>query len=104
MPHFDEFSARIIREPVFQTNHTTVCHNFACGFTGTFVQDTWGVASFLQVHTKINHIDENLCVHLWLGRTPHDAEAHQWLPVLGDKSWRSEEHTSELQSRPHLVC
>src|SRR5271157_5747085 len=24
--------------------------------------------------------------------------------VLRSTSWRSEEHTSELQSRPHLVC
>src|SRR5690554_7659711 len=24
--------------------------------------------------------------------------------VLGCEGWRSEEHTSELQSRPHLVC
>src|SRR3989442_10443446 len=23
---------------------------------------------------------------------------------LASKTWRSEEHTSELQSRPHLVC
>ena len=26
------------------------------------------------------------------------------LPVTGYIRWRSEEHTSELQSRPHLVC
>src|SRR5690554_7421324 len=24
--------------------------------------------------------------------------------IMKDKVWRSEEHTSELQSRPHLVC
>src|SRR3989442_2220700 len=24
--------------------------------------------------------------------------------VAGAEAWRSEEHTSELQSRPHLVC
>src|SRR5436305_9856676 len=26
------------------------------------------------------------------------------LPTNAGLSWRSEEHTSELQSRPHLVC
>src|SRR3989442_10489665 len=25
-------------------------------------------------------------------------------PAIACTSWRSEEHTSELQSRPHLVC
>src|SRR3989442_7243059 len=24
--------------------------------------------------------------------------------IFADETWRSEEHTSELQSRPHLVC
>src|SRR5215813_3447999 len=28
--------------------------------------------------------------------------AHRGAPLIHD--WRSEEHTSELQSRPHLVC
>src|SRR3989442_8727512 len=27
-----------------------------------------------------------------------------WLPVSSEEAGRSEEHTSELQSRPHLVC
>src|SRR3989442_12252457 len=27
-----------------------------------------------------------------------------WMPSGGGKPLRSEEHTSELQSRPHLVC
>src|SRR3989442_4022633 len=26
------------------------------------------------------------------------------MPSFASSSWRSEEHTSELQSRPHLVC
>src|SRR5690554_7159284 len=30
--------------------------------------------------------------------------SHHWLPVQIPRNPRSEEHTSELQSRPHLVC
>src|SRR3989442_9515116 len=30
-----------------------------------------------------------------------NADYLDWIPV---QNWRSEEHTSELQSRPHLVC
>src|SRR5690554_7615086 len=33
-----------------------------------------------------------------------DTELHQLLAPLNDLDSRSEEHTSELQSRPHLVC
>src|SRR3989442_7638937 len=36
-------------------------------------------------------------LHRGLGSTSHDRETHQ-------SHERSEEHTSELQSRPHLVC
>src|SRR5690554_8016054 len=34
------------------------------------------------------------------------AAAHRWCPPRSDPplACRSEEHTSELQSRPHLVC
>src|SRR5690554_7434685 len=36
---------------------------------------------------------------------PDDAElSDDWLTFLGWFGSRSEEHTSELQSRPHLVC
>src|SRR2546422_5647889 len=31
-------------------------------------------------------------------------DRHAWDLVIGDYSMRSEEHTSELQSRLHLVC
>src|SRR5690554_7157568 len=42
-------------------------------------------------------------------RTPHNAQLYFWQAVedvSGDEDigLRSEEHTSELQSRPHLVC
>src|SRR3712207_7252093 len=30
--------------------------------------------------------------------------ARRWLPLICRASWRSEEHTSELQSRQYLVC
>src|SRR5690554_6956858 len=36
--------------------------------------------------------------HLW-----HRCKLRKFLFVFG-YIWRSEEHTSELQSRPHLVC
>src|SRR5690554_7301493 len=38
--------------------------------------------------------------------TQHGAELHDWLSAAARRLgvWRSEEHTSELQSRPHLVC
>src|SRR5438445_7217586 len=29
---------------------------------------------------------------------------HETSPVVGQEEWRSEEHTSELQSRQYLVC
>src|SRR5690554_7281504 len=32
----------------------------------------------------------------------YDSEA--LFPAINENKWRSEEHTSELQSRPHLVC
>src|SRR3989442_10162388 len=36
----------------------------------------------------------------------HDQYAHMLSSIqrISKSSWRSEEHTSELQSRPHLVC
>src|SRR2546425_7692489 len=36
-------------------------------------------------------------------RRRHAARGHH-APVLDDKYWRSEEHTSELQSLAYLVC
>src|SRR5690554_7574398 len=39
------------------------------------------------------------------GRRPDTVVHQRWHePVQGYLPWRSEEHTSELQSRPHLVC
>src|SRR5690554_7043887 len=41
---------------------------------------------------------------LWLDKLftgPYDADFAAWMHRVGV---RSEEHTSELQSRPHLVC
>src|SRR3989442_11435948 len=44
-------------------------------------------------------------VHRLLNLRPHDhsSPCHRW---VASRLWnnRSEEHTSELQSRPHLVC
>src|SRR3989442_6069982 len=37
---------------------------------------------------------------LFLAGEPLDEPTHRWLA----EALRSEEHTSELQSRPHLVC
>src|SRR3989442_8783719 len=34
----------------------------------------------------------------------HEETAFAQLRILEQLRWRSEEHTSELQSRPHLVC
>src|SRR2546429_6681853 len=44
------------------------------------------------------------CSHLSAGRAPGPTVAFDdgLLPI--DRNWRSEEHTSELQSRLHLVC
>src|SRR5436305_11184772 len=44
--------------------------------------------------------------HHWSWSSSHDAADH-WLTTSASSlvsQWRSEEHTSELQSRPHLVC
>src|SRR3989442_10002840 len=35
---------------------------------------------------------------------PTSLQSSDWLSKLGGSPMRSEEHTSELQSRPHLVC
>src|SRR5690554_7595851 len=41
----------------------------------------------------------------WLAAVPDPARQYHWMPSLfGLNTLRSEEHTSELQSRPHLVC
>src|SRR5258707_9076791 len=54
-----------------------------------------------------------LLVPIHSGRAPHQREQSLWfhaidfrvLPLLFPKrNWRSEEHTSELQSRQYLVC
>src|SRR2546422_7652631 len=37
------------------------------------------------------------------GFTGHLKELSKWCEIKGN-AWRSEEHTSELQSRLHLVC
>src|SRR3989442_8845249 len=52
--------------------------------------------AFVQYDNASERVDFNVRFH--------------WIPVIGDdmfvvwNSGRSEEHTSELQSRPHLVC
>src|SRR3989442_3371768 len=38
------------------------------------------------------------------GDTEYDTVIELKRPVPTSTKWRSEEHTSELQSRPHLVC
>src|SRR3989442_3854073 len=37
-------------------------------------------------------------------KTPGQVRLTSTSPDTGRRTWRSEEHTSELQSRPHLVC
>src|SRR5690554_7612262 len=37
-------------------------------------------------------------------RWMHRAQDGPWKSLHEEVLWRSEEHTSELQSRPHLVC
>src|SRR5690554_7517313 len=37
-------------------------------------------------------------------RIPCPTDGREVVLKLDDYEWRSEEHTSELQSRPHLVC
>ncbi len=46
---------------------------------------TGGITGFLQVHTKIHHIDQNLHMALRLHGAAHYAIADQRLAVLGDK-------------------
>src|SRR5690554_7315741 len=59
------------------------------------------------VGIEINPEKFNLCIRKGLSVIEQDVD--KGLSNFGDKSFdvvvmRSEEHTSELQSRPHLVC
>src|SRR3989442_11779755 len=40
----------------------------------------------------------------WIGRSYADAPDVDGVVYVSGRKLRSEEHTSELQSRPHLVC
>src|SRR6266498_5011642 len=55
--------------------------------------DTSPIASDCTVETKSSPIRSQTDLAIYA----RDAAEHFW-------PWRSEEHTSELQSRPHLVC
>src|SRR5690554_7358331 len=48
--------------------------------------------AFLKVFNKIKQLEENRRLEAWIRR------------IVVNTALRSEEHTSELQSRPHLVC
>src|SRR5207244_8936346 len=58
--------------------------------------------------TFIDHKVTALCSHFPCRGRAHDREGDRRFRKralgTGDRSWRSEEHTSELQSPDHLVC
>src|SRR5476651_519732 len=66
------------------------------------------VSQFLRVIPRVATVDVVAEPMLRLGATPEQARdrAQFLLSLLGipERLWRSEEHTSELQSRQYLVC
>src|SRR5690554_7486900 len=69
------------------------CHYECCCINRVMVAHGWDIRVPLQ----------RLCAYpSRVGRGHWMGEAVAWWGSY--QSWRSEEHTSELQSRPHLVC
>src|SRR5690554_5553350 len=62
-------------------------------------EDVYPNLDFIPAHSSFRNFDIKL-------EQEHDGNALKDLlaPLSEDTSLRSEEHTSELQSRPHLVC
>src|SRR3989442_10818580 len=52
----------------------------------------------------VDDIDLPGTLHACFVRSPHAHARIRSIDASAARAWRSEEHTSELQSRPHLVC
>src|SRR5207253_9964083 len=61
-----------------------------------------GVAAVQDTHG--GSLEQNGPRRLWLPSGPRGRVARPWGPDGSHRRRRSEEHTSELQSRGHLVC
>ena len=47
--------------------------------------NAWGVARFLQTHSEVDQVNNDLHVSLWLHSTTHEAKAYVRLTIFGDK-------------------
>src|SRR3984885_2680757 len=87
-----------------------------CGMQGQFMDVNWALVSMLGCESKEELLGSGLAAEILhdpsnraqlLGQVGEDGRADPLEIAWGRKdgtSLRSEEHTSELQSRPHLVC
>src|SRR3712207_7889268 len=69
-------------------------------YTTLFRSGSWGRMGDMST-TKAPPLDEQLCFDLYAASR---AVTAAYRPVLTELGIRSEEHTSELQSRQYLVC
>src|SRR5690554_7436928 len=75
------------------------------GVEGNKARSAWsffGLFSFINPATQVYQSLLNSAAIPWW--TVADLKVNFWRPVAELSHIRSEEHTSELQSRPHLVC
>src|SRR5258707_11633345 len=56
---------------------------------------------FRSIASMLELVSAGLIAYVWLGQS---LDLHAWLLQLQADDARSEEHTSELQSRQYLVC
>ena len=83
MPATHEVTNRLVREAVLEDHGPTLRHRLTRRLGGALVQDSRGITRFLQVHSEVDHVDDDLSVRLGLGRPTHHPKAHVGLPVPG---------------------
>src|SRR5690554_7566107 len=84
-------------QSIFRTNRGLHGHHQA--FISQLLQKLWNLCANL-ILTLVQVVNQQVSQHVGCGA--HSTVSNGISGQLADQ--RSEEHTSELQSRPHLVC
>ena len=48
---------------------------------------SWGIPGLLKIHLKIDQVNHNLYMTLWLHITAHNAKTYPWFSIFCYKCW-----------------